>query len=164
MGTGTRVEAFCDAVRSRDKRCVITGSKVHLAPLGDWTGFEAAHIFPLAYEQHWTQFDYGRWILIIPDKGGLINSVQNGLLLRSDIHQQFDTYAFAINPDVCIHTLYLFIANDYYRTTIRLLALEGIIPISILPANILINSFFKTPKDQLISFSGGTSDKLFLLI
>ena len=163
MGTGTRVQAFRNAVRSRDQRCVITGTPAHRAQYGSWTGFEAAHIFPLAYEQYWTQNDYGRWISIIPDSGGKINSVQNGLLLRSDIHQQFDTYGFAINPDVCIHTLYLFIANDYYRTTIRLLALKGIIA-TILPANILINSFFKTPKDQLISFSGGTSDKLFLLI
>jgi hypothetical protein len=31
-----------------------------------------------------------------------INSVQNGLLLRSDIHSRFDHYDFAINPDVCV--------------------------------------------------------------
>jgi len=99
IGTGTRVQAFRDAVRSRDKRCVITGWEVDRAQYGDWTGFEAAHIFPLAYEQYWTEFDYGRWISIIPGSGGSINSVQNGLLLRSDIHQQFDTYGFAINPD-----------------------------------------------------------------
>jgi len=31
-----------------------------------------------------------------------LNSVQNGLLLSSDIHQLFDNYAFSIKPDVCI--------------------------------------------------------------
>jgi hypothetical protein len=67
-----------------------------------WHGFEAAHIFPLAYEQHWNNQGYSRWLSIIPDTGGSINSVQNGLLLRGDIHQLFDMYEFSINPDVCI--------------------------------------------------------------
>lgn len=104
LQSGTRVQAFTNAVRSRDQRCVITGREY----LGDddWVGFEAAHIFPLAYEQYWTNYNYGRWISIIPDRGGTINSVQNGLLLRSDIHQRFDLYMFSINPDVCIYTLY----------------------------------------------------------
>ncbi|KAH8647056.1 HNH endonuclease-domain-containing protein [Tricladium varicosporioides] len=95
--TGTRVQAFTDAVRSRDQRCVITGEEY----LGndDWVGFEAAHIFPLAYEQHWTDHNYGCWISSIPDRGGTINSVQNGLLLESAIHQRFDIYMFSINPD-----------------------------------------------------------------
>jgi len=104
--TGVRVQAFTNAVRSRDQRCVITGEEY----LNDdiWTGFEAAHIFPLAFEGLWKDFNYGRWIST-PDegeiKGGKINSVQNGLLLRSDIHQLFDMYEFSINPDVCIYTL-----------------------------------------------------------
>jgi hypothetical protein len=57
-------------------------------------GFEAAHIFPLAYEGHRIQPENTR--------GGTINSVQNGLLLRSDIHQLFDSYDLSINPDVCL--------------------------------------------------------------
>jgi HNH endonuclease len=65
-----------------------------------WDGFEASHIFPLAYEGHWIDHNYDRWITIQSAKGGSINSVQNGLLLKSDIHQLFDAYAIAINPDV----------------------------------------------------------------
>lgn len=72
-----------------------------------YTGFEAAHIFPLAYEGHWISGGYSRWITILPENGGAINSVQNGLLLRSDIHQQFDSYNLSINPDVCIPTFSL---------------------------------------------------------
>ena len=100
LQSGTRVQAFTDAISSRDRRCVITGEEY----LDDdnWQGFEAAHIFPLAYEQYWTDHNYGRWISIIPDKGGSINSIQNGLLLDSAIHQLFDSYNFSINPDVCI--------------------------------------------------------------
>jgi hypothetical protein len=97
LQTGTRVQAFTDAIRSRDRRCVITG----LEYLDDdnWGGFEAAHIFPLAYEKHWITRGFSDWISIIPERGGTINSTQNGILLRSDIHQQFDSYDISINPD-----------------------------------------------------------------
>jgi hypothetical protein len=102
LATGTRVKSFCDAVRSRDRRCVISGKKAINAYRDNWRGFEAAHIFPLAYEGYWNDNSYGRWITIPPESenGGTINSVQNGLLLRSDIHQLFDSYDLSINPDV----------------------------------------------------------------
>jgi hypothetical protein len=101
LQTGSRVQSFRDAVRSRDRQCVISKE---VAPSGafQWWGFEAAHIFPLAYEGYWKQHNFGRWISLQPERGGSINSVQNGLLLRSDIHQLFDGYAFSINPNVCI--------------------------------------------------------------
>jgi hypothetical protein len=98
IDTGTRIQAFRDEVRSRDKaRCVITGEVALDAEDDWWDGFEAAHIFPLAYERYWMDHNYGRWI---SQRGGAINSVQNGLLLRSDIHQSFDLYNVTINPDV----------------------------------------------------------------
>ena len=104
LQSGTRVQEFTEVVRQRDRQCVVSGERVWR---GRWTGFEAAHIFPLAYEGHWKQYNYGRWITIPPEKesAGTINSVQNGLLLRSDLHKLFDAYAFSINPNVCIpHT------------------------------------------------------------
>lgn len=105
--TGTRVAAFTEAVRSRDRRCVISGGIVPTFDGVDfWNGFEAAHIFPLAYEGHWIDHDYGRWITIEPAKGGRINSVQNGLLLASDIHQLFDAYDISINPDVRLVSIF----------------------------------------------------------
>lgn len=64
-------------------------------------GFEAAHIFPLAYLGHWNDNDFSRWIDDPSPIGGPMNSIQNGLLLRTDIHQLFDNYFFSINPDVC---------------------------------------------------------------
>ncbi|KAF2465657.1 uncharacterized protein BDR25DRAFT_239571 [Lindgomyces ingoldianus] len=97
--TGTRVKPFTEAVRARDRRCVISGEVAIGAQFDNWNGFEAAHIFPLAYEGYWNENNYDRWITIRPEKGGTINSVQNGLLLRSDIHQLFDSYDFSINPD-----------------------------------------------------------------
>jgi hypothetical protein len=83
----------------RDRRCVVSGDKADVER-GNWTGFEAAHIFPLAYEGDWVRNGYDRWITIPSAKGDNINSVQNGMLLNSAIHQQFDSYCFSINPDV----------------------------------------------------------------
>ncbi|KAF2183590.1 hypothetical protein K469DRAFT_667810 [Zopfia rhizophila CBS 207.26] len=99
--TGTRTQTFCDAVRSRDRRCVVSGREVLGADYNNWLGFEAAHIFPLAYEGYWNDNNYGRWITIPPadPTKGSINSVQNGLLLDSSIHQDFDGYCFSVNPD-----------------------------------------------------------------
>ena len=88
MASGTRIAAFCDAVRERDRRCVVTGKPALRAKHGIWWGFEAAHIFPLAFEGHWAEEDFGRWIAVQPATGsaGPINSVQNGMPLRRDIH------------------------------------------------------------------------------
>ena len=102
--SGSRVKAFREAVRSRDGRCVITGEVALGATSRRWTGFEAAHIFPLAYESHWKATKVRECITIPPDNPshGTINSVQNGLLLDRAIHSLFDSYDFSVNPDVCI--------------------------------------------------------------
>lgn len=112
--TGTRTQAFRDAIRLRDRRCIISGQQVLNADIGFWTGFEAAHVFPLAHEDHWINHNYDRWITKPPAKGGSINSIQNGLLLRSDIHQLFDSYTVSINPDVykSLFSEVIYLAND----------------------------------------------------
>lgn len=61
----------------RDRRCAITGQQA-VNVRGEWTGFEAAHVFPLAHEGHWVANNYGCWITIQSAAGGSINSVQNG--------------------------------------------------------------------------------------
>jgi hypothetical protein len=108
---GCRVQAFRDAVRSRDRRCVVTGKEApNRTRLGRWNGFEAAHVFPLAFESLWKDYNYGRWINSPPNdeeiKGGKINSVQNGILLDCSIHHLFNMYSFSINPDVCIRSVF----------------------------------------------------------
>jgi hypothetical protein len=101
---GTRTQSFTEAIRSRDGRCVITGRLPPSVAGNNWSGLEAAHIFPLAYENIWNQSIYPNLITIPPASAtaGNTNSVQNGLMLRSDIHQLFDGYHFSINPDVCL--------------------------------------------------------------
>ena len=80
VGSGTRIAGFRECVRQRDSRCVITGEPVIL---DFWDVFEAAHIFPIAYEGNWKKFNYERCITIPPANAsaGTINSVQNGMLL-----------------------------------------------------------------------------------
>ena len=122
MHTGSRHRAFRDAVQARDGRCFVTGVVAPLSHRNRYVGFEAAHIFPLAYQGHWNDQKHSRWITVMPSAGGPINSVQNGLLLRSDVYQLFDSYFFSINPDVCkIQTAYLeaTVANNYSRITTR---------------------------------------------
>lgn len=66
--------------------------------------FNAAHIFPYAREQAWVNEYMSRWIT---DKApseeqgeNKIHSVQNGLLMRVDVHKLFDTYGVSVNVDV----------------------------------------------------------------
>ncbi|KAK0652657.1 hypothetical protein B0T16DRAFT_427047 [Cercophora newfieldiana] len=88
-------------VRKRDVRYVVTKQENPRAQADLWGGFEAAHIFPLAYQHQWDMQGWGQQITIFPSirPFGTINSVQNGLLLRNDIHCEFDLYYFSINPD-----------------------------------------------------------------
>lgn len=41
--------------------------------INEWLGFEAAHIFPLAYEQHWKEQNFSRWINVPASNGDNIN-------------------------------------------------------------------------------------------
>ncbi len=97
--TGPRVSEFSAEVRKRDGGCVITKQKNPRVHLNEWKGYQAAHVFPLAHLSAWEAGDFDRHITFPPTTGGTINSVQNGLLLRSDIHEDFDAYYFSINPD-----------------------------------------------------------------
>jgi hypothetical protein len=117
----------------------------------------------LAREGYWRQYNYGRWISLPPESGGTINSVQNGLLLESGIHRLFDAYAFSINPDVCIPNLiFSIMADDYFRIIIKLYA--SVMLEKILAVNIFLRSSLMILDDQLMSFYGGISGRLFWLI
>lgn len=99
-----RDNTFRAAVRERDKKCVITGltNSVKNMARNEWDRFEAAYVFPLACESLFIHGNLPRWITLrAPTKSG-INSVQNALLLRVDVHRLFDQYLITINPDVCI--------------------------------------------------------------
>lgn len=99
-----REDAFKTGIRLRDGKCVITGVVNTRAARGNWTLFEAAHIFPLEKENLWIQWGYNRWITDMDDTTGAskINSLQNGILLTTNIHKLFDQYLLSVNPDVSV--------------------------------------------------------------
>ena len=99
LQSGPRTTSFGDAVRERDRGCVISGKA---ALPGKWKAYEVAHIVPLAYEGLWNRSNYSRWITAPPanESDGYIHSVQNGMLLCIDINTLFDCYDVSINPDV----------------------------------------------------------------
>lgn len=69
-----RDQAFRDGVRARDGRCVISGVMNARAPFNIWSGFEAAHIFPLESESYWVERNYRKWVRDIPPGVAKINS------------------------------------------------------------------------------------------
>lgn len=88
---------FVTRVRDRDSRCCITGD---LVAGEDYTGFEAAHIFPLSETDIWNHLDYKRFIEDDQVGPGLeMNSIQQGFLCSSTEHRMFDDYSIAVNPD-----------------------------------------------------------------
>jgi hypothetical protein len=55
-----------------------------------------------AYEGHWKDRHHSAGYR----SAGTINSVQNRMLLRNDIHALFDNYAFLINLDFVVYSLH----------------------------------------------------------
>ncbi|GAD94761.1 conserved hypothetical protein [Paecilomyces variotii No. 5] len=89
-------DSFRDQVRRRDRRCVITHHEAVEADDDHWVGFEVAHILPKSRADIFHQEYMER--LIDPKPGG-VNSPQNGILLRADIHQLWDNYEISMKPD-----------------------------------------------------------------
>ncbi|KAK9358503.1 HNH endonuclease-domain-containing protein [Lipomyces starkeyi] len=86
-----RDESFRRRVRERDGK---------LVDADDWSIYHAAHIFPLSAEQWFIRNGYSRWITNREDEHDTgINSCQNGLLLKADVHALFDNFSISINVD-----------------------------------------------------------------
>ncbi|KAK9327185.1 HNH endonuclease-domain-containing protein [Lipomyces starkeyi] len=95
-----RDRRFREQVRTKDGKCVITGLLNPAAYINEWTSFEAAHIFPLSHEELFIRLNYPQYATIRSGENDTgINSCQNGLLMQSGIHKQFDSYNFAVDPD-----------------------------------------------------------------
>ncbi|KAK9234602.1 hypothetical protein V1525DRAFT_349883 [Lipomyces kononenkoae] len=95
-----RVRPFPAAVRDRDRRCVITGVPMtqRALLLQRWTIYDAAHIFPVALESMFHNYNFGE-LVVLDERDGSVNSPQNGLLLQKHVHALFDQYEISINPN-----------------------------------------------------------------
>ena len=65
-------------------------------------GFQAAHIYPRYGLGQWKEFNYGCWLNNYnPADADLgIDSIQNGMLLRADVHLMWDAYNISVNINV----------------------------------------------------------------
>ena len=161
VGPQAPAEEFIHAVRERDYRCVITGEPALSAEYGYWRGFTATPIFPVTHEQHWVTHGYGSRITI-PGARRSISSVQNGMLLRTDIATLFESYDLSINPDVSMTSIFLGAptTNNPVRTVTRSSA-SWAITIALL-APVSIRHSLVIPNDPLMRSYAGTSDRLCL--
>ena len=161
VGPDAPPESFRNAVRERDYRCVITGVHAIDAVWGDWTGYTATPIFPLTHEQHWNTLGYDWWITI-PGSRGLITSVQNGMLLRSDLAILFESYILSINPDVSMASIFLGVPTTYNPLRMITRSSPSGAIITALLAPVSIRTSVKISNDPLINSYAGTSDRLCL--
>ncbi|KAJ9308630.1 hypothetical protein DTO217A2_1872 [Paecilomyces variotii] len=109
LGT-PREQAFSTQVRQRDRRCVITHTPVLSADVDMWEGFQASHIFPRNLEKLFVDLGYANLVTHSHPKG--VNSPQNGILLKNDVHTLYHRYALSINPDD-EYRVYSFRPNAY---------------------------------------------------
>ncbi|KDQ12261.1 hypothetical protein BOTBODRAFT_146746 [Botryobasidium botryosum FD-172 SS1] len=89
--------SFKTRIRERDKRCVVSGEPVRR---GRYDAFIATHIFPVAHQISWMELEFASQIQDHHPSAGenRINSIQNGMLLSSDIASLWSSYLCAIHP------------------------------------------------------------------
>lgn len=85
-------------MRERDNRCCISGVRVVedlFAP------FRASHIHPIAHSDVWNRLNLSAYVIDdAPEKEqgeSKINSVQNVLLLKSNLHDLWDLYLYGVD-------------------------------------------------------------------
>ncbi len=95
---------FRDALRKRDNACVISGFEKIPESERPYRTLESTHIFPASRLSDWERGNYQRFIedtsparVIGASK---LFSPQNGLLLRTDFHLEFDDFVIGVDPDV----------------------------------------------------------------
>lgn len=88
-------------MRERDNRCCISGVRVVedlFAP------FRASHIHPIAHSDVWNRLNLSAYVIDdAPEKEqgeSKINSVQNVLLLKSNLHDLWDLYLYGVDVNV----------------------------------------------------------------
>ncbi|KAJ2930023.1 hypothetical protein H1R20_g7079, partial [Candolleomyces eurysporus] len=94
-----RTNHYRERARARDGKCLITGSGTQT-----WSRLHAAHIFSRAHDIEWVEKGYPSKITDTADEaliGGptKIDSVQNVLTMRCDLHNAWDNFEFAVDPN-----------------------------------------------------------------
>lgn len=85
--------------RARDGKCVITNLQTQT-----YSRLKVAHIFPRAHDVEWIRKGFPSKITDTADEADMggrtkIDSVQNVITLRSDLHDAWDNYEFGVDPN-----------------------------------------------------------------
>ncbi|KAH9032547.1 hypothetical protein EDB84DRAFT_1561942 [Lactarius hengduanensis] len=97
--TPAPVSSYRARGRARDGKCLITGLQTQT-----YSRLKVAHIFPRAHDAEWIRKGYPSKITDSADEvvmGGptKIDSVQNVITMRSDLHDAWDNYEFGVDPN-----------------------------------------------------------------
>ncbi|KAF8659811.1 hypothetical protein AX16_001696 [Volvariella volvacea WC 439] len=97
--TPVRESHYRTRTRNRDGKCLITGQQTQT-----YSRLKVAHIFPRAHDVEWIRKGYRDKITDPAEEAVLggsskIDSIQNTITLRSDLHDAWDNYEFGVNPD-----------------------------------------------------------------
>ncbi|KAA8896227.1 hypothetical protein FN846DRAFT_764514, partial [Sphaerosporella brunnea] len=115
-----RTPAFRAAVEARHPECLLSGARNHPDDLerqeGELTGpgLEAAHIVPMGRPDLWTdamaatvRYSRNRWKMAQTGKFIDNNCVENGVMLRADLHRMFDRFFWSIHPKTKIVVVFV---------------------------------------------------------
>jgi len=99
--TPARADHYRTRVRARDPCCLVSG---HMVIRNNYSRFKAAHIHPRAHDNEWIRRGYPSRITDPAPLAALggstkIDSIQNVIFLRGDLHDAWDNYDFAVDPD-----------------------------------------------------------------
>ncbi|KAH9051295.1 hypothetical protein EDB83DRAFT_1301064 [Lactarius deliciosus] len=97
--TPAPVSSYHARGRARDGKCLITGLQTQT-----YSRLKVVHIFPRAHDAEWLRKGYPSKITDTADEvvmGGLtkIDSVQNVITMRSDLHEAWDNYELGVDPN-----------------------------------------------------------------
>ncbi|CAL1712094.1 unnamed protein product [Somion occarium] len=108
-------DSYCERTLVRDGMCLLSGQKGY----GRHTRLDAAHIFPRGHDVDWYSKGFQS---LITDKAPLseiggpskIDSLQNLISLKADLHKAWDNYEVGVNPDDG-HIIFPFLRGYLYR-------------------------------------------------
>ncbi|KAF9223221.1 hypothetical protein BS17DRAFT_754125 [Gyrodon lividus] len=97
-GTPAREAHYRNRGRARDGKCLITGLLTQT-----YSRLRIVHIFPRAHDAEWIRKGFPNKITDVADEASMggaikIDSVQNVITLRSDLHDAWDNYEFGVDP------------------------------------------------------------------
>ncbi|KAI0246009.1 hypothetical protein BJV78DRAFT_1258519 [Lactifluus subvellereus] len=135
--TPAKTEHYRTRVRDRDRCCLVSG---HMIVRDNYSRFKSAHIHPRAHDDEWIRRITDPAPLAALGGSTKIHSIQNVIPLRGDLHDAWDNYDFAVNPERG-HTVIPFVP-DFDDIAGNVLKLDHIADPNLRPLDDLFHDHF----------------------